>query len=253
MPKILITGCSSGFGLETARYFLEHGWSVIATMRTPKEDLLPGSEHLQVLGLDVTDEASIRQATAAAGEIDALVNNAGVGLMSALEGTPVEAIRNLFEANVIGMMAVTKSFLPQFRQRKTGVIVNVSSSVTYQPLPMLTVYRATKAAVNAFSESLALELQPFGVRVRLVIPGHSPGTAFLQNFRAAVEQNGVVVPEPYADLAKNMSAHVASTSGSKTKPLDVAEAVWQAVTDPSCPTQLPAGQDAVEKEARIRG
>ena len=87
MKTILITGCSSGFGLETARLFLERGWAVIATMRTPRTDVLPASEHLRVLPLDVTDPESIRRLVEAAGPIHALVNNAGIGLMSVLEGT----------------------------------------------------------------------------------------------------------------------------------------------------------------------
>ncbi|MDO5606389.1 MAG: SDR family NAD(P)-dependent oxidoreductase, partial [Paracoccus sp. (in: a-proteobacteria)] len=86
MPTILITGCSSGFGLETARHFLAEGWTVIATMRTPKPDLLPASNRLTILPLDVTDPASIAAAVTAAGEIDVLVNNAGVGWLNAVEG-----------------------------------------------------------------------------------------------------------------------------------------------------------------------
>src|SRR5580693_2494586 len=87
MKTVLITGCSSGFGLETARYFLDRDWRVIATMRAPREDVLPRSERLRVLALDVTDPDSVQKAVDAAGSIDVLVNNAGVGLMSVLEGT----------------------------------------------------------------------------------------------------------------------------------------------------------------------
>ena len=87
MKTILVTGCSSGFGLEIARYFLEHDWKVIATMRKPREDILPRSENLRVLALDVADPESIRQAIEAAGPIDVLVNNAGIGFLNAVEGT----------------------------------------------------------------------------------------------------------------------------------------------------------------------
>src|SRR6187549_2545438 len=97
MKTVLITGCSSGFGLETAKYFLERDWNVIATMRTPREDILPPSEKLRILPLDVTDAESIRAVVESAGPIDVLVNNAGIGMLNALEGTPMEMIRDIFE------------------------------------------------------------------------------------------------------------------------------------------------------------
>ncbi len=186
MKTVLITGCSSGFGLETARYFLEHDWKVIATMRTPREDVLPRSEHLRVLALDVTDPHSIRQAIEAAGPIDVLVNNAGIGMLGALEGTPMETARSVFETNTLGTIAMTQAVLPQFRQRKAGTVVNVTSSVTLKSLALLSVYTASKAAINAFTESLALELQPFNIRVSLVLPGRAPETRFGENAQARI-------------------------------------------------------------------
>lgn len=250
MKTILITGCSSGFGLETARYFLERDWKVIATMRTPREDVLPRSERLRVLALDVTDAESIRKAAETAGPIDALVNNAGVGLLGVFEGTSMEAVRATFETNTFGTMAVTQAFLPQFRQRKAGVIVNVTSAVTLRSLPMLSVYTASKAAINAFTESLAHELQPFNVRVRLVIPGQSPETPFSQNAQARMRDQGVSVPEAYADFARSTFERItrqrSEPSTPFTRSLDVAEAIGAAVNDPSSPMRQPAGADAVE-------
>jgi NAD(P)-dependent dehydrogenase (short-subunit alcohol dehydrogenase family) len=246
MKTILITGCSSGFGLEIARYFLERDWKVIATMRSPREDLLPRSEQLRVLPLDVTDPQSIREAVDAAGPIDVLVNNAGVGLLSVVEGTSMDAVRNIFETNTFGAMAVTQAFLPQLRQRKAGVIVNVSSTTTLKALPLLSVYTASKAALNAFTESLALELQPFNVRVALVLPGQSPETPFGQNARAWMQEQGVTVPEPYAELARSVFERLTAPQAAPlTRALDVAEVIWRTVNDPSCPTRLPAGADAV--------
>jgi NAD(P)-dependent dehydrogenase (short-subunit alcohol dehydrogenase family) len=107
MKTILITGCSSGFGLEIARYFLERDWKVIATMRTPREDILPRSENLRVLSLDVTDPESIHHAVESAGPIDVLVNNAGIGFLNAVEGTPMETAREIFETNTLGTIAMT--------------------------------------------------------------------------------------------------------------------------------------------------
>jgi len=180
---ILITGCSSGFGLETARLFLDQGWNVVATMRRPRDDVLPRSERLRVLALDVTDAHGIRRCIEEAGPIDALVNNAGIGALAALEGQTMATARELFETNTLGTIAMTQAVLPQFRAQGSGVIVNVTSGVTFQPLPLMSIYTASKAAVNAFSESVALELEPLGVRVRIVIPGRAPETPFGDNAR----------------------------------------------------------------------
>ncbi len=241
MQTVLITGCSSGFGLETARYFLDRGWAVIATMRQPREDVLPRSDRLRVLALDVTDPASIERAVAESGPIDVLVNNAGIGWLNALEGTPMAAARELFETNTLGLIAMTQAVLPQMRERRSGVIVNVSSSVTLRSLPLLSVYTASKAAVNAFTESLTLELEQFNVRARLVLPGRGPDTSFGDNARARMTEG---FPDAYADLVQRVFAGW-QEAGPVTHSSDVAEAVWRAATDPSCPMRLPAGADAV--------
>jgi NAD(P)-dependent dehydrogenase (short-subunit alcohol dehydrogenase family) len=242
MKTVLITGCSSGFGLETARYFLDRDWKVIATMRTPRADVLPHSERLRVLALDVSDSHSVRQAVEAAGPIDVLVNNAGIGLLSVFEGTSMETVREVFDTNTFGTMAVTQAVLPQFRQQRAGVIVNVTSSVTLRPLPLLSVYTASKAAVTAFTESLALELQHFNVRVRLVIPGRAPETRFAENAQPRRIQGG---PEAYAEFAQSVFARMGQSSSAVTHALDVAQAVWRAANDPSSPVRMAAGADAV--------
>ncbi len=243
MKTVLITGCSSGYGLETARYFLERDWQVIATMRTDRDDVLAPSPRLRVLALDVTDPESIRRGVEAAGPIDVLVNNAGIGLISAFEATPMELAREIFETNAYGTMAMVQAVLPQFRARKSGVIVNVSSTVTLRPLLMLSVYTASKAAVNAFTESLALELEPFGIRVRLVLPGRSPETRFSINAGPRMQNT---VSEPYAELARGLFARMAdSGSAPLTRSEDVAQAVWHAANDPLSAMRIPAGADAV--------
>jgi NAD(P)-dependent dehydrogenase (short-subunit alcohol dehydrogenase family) len=241
-PTVLITGCSSGFGLATARFFLDKGWHVVATMRTPRADLLPASDRLRVLALDVTDADSIRRCVAEAGEIDALVNNAGVGVLAPLEGTAMADAREVFETNVLGTIAMTQAVLPQFRARRAGVVVNVTSSVTLRSLPLLSVYTGSKAAVNAFTESLALELAPFDVRARLVLPGRSLETRFGDNARPRMAG---AMHEAYADFTQRVFAAVGDTSSPVTHAQDVAEAVWRAVTDPAAPMRQPAGADAV--------
>jgi NAD(P)-dependent dehydrogenase (short-subunit alcohol dehydrogenase family) len=241
MKTILITGCSSGFGLETARYFLDRDWTVVATMRTPREDVLPASKNVRVLALDVTDPDSIRQTIEAAGPLDALVNNAGLGAAAPFEVTPMATIREVFETNSFGTMAVTQAVLPQFRERKAGVVVNVTSSVTLRAIPLIASYTASKAAVNAFTESMALELRAFGVRAHLVLPGRAPETRFAENGSSRMQG---LDHEAYADLVKSFMAGF-SEPGPITHPRDVAEAVWRAVNDPSSPVRIPAGADAI--------
>src|SRR6187431_597276 len=159
MKTVLITGCSSGYGLETARYFHSRGWNVIATMRTPREDALPRSDRLRVVALDVTKPESIAAALEASGPIDVLVNNAGIGLMGAFEVTPMATVRDVFETNTFGVMAMTQAVLPQFRARRSGMIVNVTSSATLAPMPLVAVYTASKTAIQGFTGSLAHELE----------------------------------------------------------------------------------------------
>lgn len=241
MPTVLITGTSSGFGLDTAKLFLDRGWNVVATMRTPREDLLPRSDHLTVLPMDITDPDSISRAIAAAGPLDAVVNNAGVGAAVPVELTTQETARTLFETNTLGTLAVVQAVLPQMRDRGEGVIVNVTSSVTLKPLPLVGVYSASKAAVNALTESLAIEVESFGIRVRLVLPGRAPSTQFGSN---ALVRPQAEDQSAYSELAQRVFASFRDSSGPITEGQDVADAVWRAVTDPSAPMRIPAGKDA---------
>ncbi|MCU5784936.1 short-chain dehydrogenase/reductase SDR [Alcanivorax balearicus MACL04] len=241
MPTILITGCSSGFGLETAKLFVEKGWDVIATMRTPCEGLLPVSDRLRLLELDVTSPASIARAMEVVGPIDVLVNNAGFGAPSPVELTAPETIHALFQTNTIGTLAMVQAVVPQMRQRRAGVVINVTSTVTLKTLPIVGVYRASKAAVNAFTESLAVEMEPFGVRVHIVLPGRSPETSFGTNARPHLR--GMDEPD-YAPMLQQFVKSVQDDSGPVTYASDVAKAVWRAATDPSAPLRIPGGADA---------
>lgn len=239
MPKIFVTGCSSGFGLAIAQKFVDAGWNVVATMRTPRNDLLPPNDRLEILPLDVTSPDGIAKAVEAAGPIDALVNNAGVGMLNVLEGSEMAKIRELFETNVLGAMAMIKAVLPQMRTRRSGVIVNVSSAVTIRPLPALSVYSASKAALNAFTESLALEAALFGIRAKLVLPGSAPTTGFGKN---AVSRMGMEIPEPYTAFVHDYMTKL--RSGTEVTTADaVAQAVWRSVTEIDAPMKIPAGAD----------
>lgn len=241
MKTVLITGCSSGYGLETARHFHAQGWNVIATMRRPRADLLPVSERMRILALDVTDPDSIAAALAESGPVDALVNNAGVGVVGAFEATSMAHIRKVFETNTFGVMAMTQAVIPQFRERRAGVIVNVTSSVTLAAMPLAAAYTASKTAITGFTGSLAHELGAFGVHVKLVEPGYAPTTRFAHNTEVRVQD---LIPPAYAGFAEPIFAGFANPP-LVTRERDVAETVWQAVNDTSGQLRFPAGADAV--------
>jgi NAD(P)-dependent dehydrogenase (short-subunit alcohol dehydrogenase family) len=241
MKTVLITGCSSGYGLETARYFLAQGWNVIATMRTPREDLLPRSDRLRVLTLDVTKPDSIADAIGSSGPIDVLVNNAGIGVVGVFEATKMATVREVFETNTFGVMAMTQAVLPQFRKRRSGVVVNVTSSVTLAPMPLAAVYTASKMAIEGFTGSLVHELEAFRVRIKLVEPGYCPTTRFTSNGGSRMEG---LIPEAYAAFANPILAAFAKVETVTTES-DVAEAVFRAANDTSGQLRFPAGPDAV--------
>ncbi|MEZ0244633.1 MAG: SDR family oxidoreductase [Sphingomonas sp.] len=241
MKTVLITGCSSGYGLETARHFHAQGWRVIATMRTPREDLLPRSDRMRVLALDVTSPDSIARTVALAGPIDVLVNNAGVGLIGVLEATPMAKAREIFETNTFGTMAMTQAVIPHFRARRSGVVINVTSSATLAPMPLVSVYTASKTAIAGFTGALAHELRDFGVAAKLVEPGYAPTTRFAANSGVRIED---VIPAAYMPFAQPILEGF-GTPGLTTTEVDVAEAVWRAATDGSPQLHYPAGPDAV--------
>src|SRR5262249_5545244 len=220
MKTVLITGCSSGYGLETARHFHAQGWNVVAAMRTPREDILPRSERLRVLALDVTKPESIAAALDASGPVDVLVNNAGIGVVGAFEATPMATTPEVFETNTFGVMAMTQAVLPRFRARQSGGVGDGASSVTVLPSPPAAVYTASKMAIEGFTATLALELEFFNVRVKLVEPGYCPTTRFTSN--AGLRMEGLI-SEAYAPFAEPIFAAFAKPTMVTTES-DVAEA-----------------------------
>lgn len=241
MKTVLITGSSSGYGLETARHFHAQGWNVVATMRTPRPDVLPRSDRMRVVALDVTKPESIAAAVEESGPVDVLVNNAGIGLLSPFEATPMHTAREVFETNTFGVMAMTQAVIPAFRARRSGVIVNVTSTVTLAAMPLVSVYTASKTAVDGFTASLAFELEEFGVRVKLVQPGYGPTTRFASNGAARMEG---LMPNAYAPFAERVFATFGRPALMTTE-ADVAEVVYHAATNDSAQLRYPAGPDAV--------
>jgi NAD(P)-dependent dehydrogenase (short-subunit alcohol dehydrogenase family) len=245
MKTVLITGTSSGYGKATAETFLNQGWNVVATMRRPDESVLGGpNSRLRVVKLDVTDDVSIAAAISegcsAFGNIDVLVNNAGIGLFSALEATPKQTIREVFETNTFGVMAMTQAIIPLMRESGDGTIINVTSSVCFAGMPLVAPYAASKWAIEGFTESLYFEMEAVGIRVRLVEPGYGPGTAFAAN---GMDRMNGLISAPYRAYAAQMLKQF-GTPAAVTLPEQVAAAVYAAATDESEKLRFPAGPDS---------
>ena len=242
---ILITGASSGIGKATARYFQERGWSVVATMRSPqKEQELKALDNVLVTRLDVQDPASIKSAIEAGiarfGKIDVLLNNAGYGAYGPLEATPMEKIRRQFDVNVIGLLETTKAILPHFRASRGGVIVNVSSVGGKMTFPLGTLYHGTKFAVEGLSESLSWELEPIGVKVKIVEPG-AIKTDFAGRSFDLSNDEGMVEYQP---LVKRLTAILGDLMSMASDPSVVAKVIYEAATDGTNQLRYTAGEDA---------
>ncbi len=248
---ILITGASSGIGKETAIYFHEQGWNVIATMRKPElEKELTELDNVYVTRLDVTDPESISRAVSDGIErfvkVDALLNNAGYGAYGPLEAFPMENIRRQFDTNVIGLLETTKALLPHFRSNKGGSIINISSIGGKMTFPLGTLYHGTKFAVEGLSESLHFELEPIGVKVKIVEPG-----AIATDFggRSFDFTNDESLTE-YQPIVEKVMAGFAPILENAAPAKVVAEVIWAAANDDSPQMRYTAGEDAVELVAK---
>ena len=251
---VLITGCSTGLGKLSARLFAERGWNVVATMRKPEPGLaddFPG--RTLVRALDVTDPASIETAVQAGvkhfGGIDAVVNNAGITILSILEATPDSAVKKIFDTNVFGVMNVMRATVPVLRERGGGTIVNVTSGVGYMAVPLLSLYVASKHAVEGLSESLAYELESQNIRMKLVEPGAMRNTNFTASGMAASE--AAPVPESYKRYFDHALKSMIDYPFESTEEQAVAETVFSAATDETSRLRYPVGPD-VEEYARLR-
>lgn len=250
MSVVLITGCSSGFGLETALAFARKGDETVATMRNlAKADELrqraadEGLE-VQVEQLDVTDEASVKAAVAATiercGTIDVLVNNAGLAHRSPVEKMSLDTAMTVMDTNFWGPMRMVRAVLPVMRERRAGLIVNVSSIASRLPaLPYNVMYAASKQALNALSEALAGEMSPHGIRVVSIEPGFFE-TEITANTPSRDEHPG----EVYADDVQWFQSFADARVGAGADPARVADAIVAAVADPDTPLHTTVGDDA---------
>lgn len=229
---VLITGASSGIGLHTAKLFQAKNWKVAATMRDPASAAdLAKIVDLETFRLDVTDVESIKNAIADTldkfGRIDAVVNNAGYGLIGPFEAASQEQIDRQFKTNVFGLMNVCREILPYFREQKRGHIVNITSVGGRMTFPFSSLYHATKWAVEGFSESLQYELKPFNIRVKIVEPGP---------IKTDFYDRSVDIAKPEGDaeidaLASRAMANMLKGGENAPDGSVVAEAIYGAVTD----------------------
>jgi NADP-dependent 3-hydroxy acid dehydrogenase YdfG len=181
MSSVLVTGASKGIGRATAAELARRSHRVIATARDPR--ILDDLDVDRRLRLDVTDQASVEAALAQAGDIDVLISNAGTIFAAAVEASPINEIERLYQQNTSGAIRVTQSVLPQMRQRHGGRLIFVSSVSGRVVFPGQAAYAATKWALEAFAETLAIELKDFGIGVTLAEPGPVSSGA-LDNMKA---------------------------------------------------------------------
>lgn len=231
---VLITGASSGIGLHTAKLFQAKNWKVAATMRSPdKAGELQKIVDIECLRLDVTDPASIKSAVEATlekfGRIDAVVNNAGYGLIGAFEAASTEQIERQFETNVLGLMNVCREILPYFREQKRGTIVNIASVGGRMTFPAFSLYHSTKWAVEGFSESLHYELAPFNIRVKIIEPGPIK-TDFYGRSQDVTKKEGLTA---YDNFVTRAIGNMQKAGEDAPDGEIVAQTIYEAVTDTS--------------------
>lgn len=238
---VLITGCSSGIGKAAAKFFANKGWNVAATMRSPeKECELSQLANIICLQLDVTKPETIKAAIEATikqfNYIDVIVNNAGYGMVGPFEAAQVEKIKQQFETNVFGVMAVMRTILPYFRQRQAGLIINVTSMGGQIGFPLYSIYNSTKWAVEGFSEAVHYELEEFNIRIKLV----EPGVIKTDFYGRSADKTAATGFPDYDDFSKRAGAN----DHRGITPDKVAQVIYKAATDKKNKFRYIAGNDA---------
>ena len=247
---IIVTGSSSGIGLESALLLARNGYITYATMRSPEKDTsiktavqkegLP----IRVVQLDVTDDNSVKNAVdhiiSEAGRIDVLVNNVGYSLGGALEDLSMEEIKSQYETNLFGLIRVIQAVLPTMRKQRSGRILNISSGTGIFGFPGISAYVSTKFAVEGLSESIAYELEPFGIKVILIEPG------FVKtNFEHAmvVAKKAQDPASPYSELMQKLMANASELAKNASDAELVANVIVDAASNPNPRLRYLAGKD----------
>ena len=244
----LITGASRGFGAEIAKAVLAAGDRLIATARNQADLQQFGtSKDVLTLSMDVTDEAQVKAAIATAleklGQIDVLVNNAGFGLLGAIEECSAEEVESVYRTNVFGLLNVTRAVLPSMRQHRSGHIINISSIGGYQSSPGWGIYGSTKFAVEGITEALHGELAPLGIHVTVVEPGY-----FRTNFldRSSLRPSAVQIPDYAQTVGKIRDVAAGLNHQQPGDPTKLAPAILQIVNTDEPPLRLPLGTDTLQ-------
>jgi len=240
MPTALVTGTSTGIGLETALYFARNGYRVFAGARRP--ETVEQHSNITPVKLDVNDDDSVRECVAEvlheARAIDVLVNNAGIGIAGAIEHVPFQLGRDVFETNFFGAVRMMQAVLPSMRARRDGTIVNVTSILGHVTLPCHGFYNATKFALAAMSETLAIEAKPLGIKVAIVEPG-----VILTPIWNKAEWQMPKEHEYKQGMGRLMRLFGAQLDGG-TLPDVVARAIYDAVGEGCTKLRYPVGADA---------
>ncbi|KAF9658495.1 SDR family oxidoreductase [Tenacibaculum sp. ZH5_bin.1] len=231
---IFITGASSGIGQATALYFAKKGWNVIATMRNPeKQTVLKNSQNVLVSKLDVEEPLTfpkiIQESIKHFGKIDVLLNNAGYGQHGLFEATTPEQIQKQFSVNLFGAMEVTRAILPHFRKNQAGTIITITSGVGRVTTPLVSVYAASKFALEGFFESLSFELASQKIMIKIIEPG-----SIDTNFEQTTKQHFAIDDKlvDYDSYLRHTDKVFKSIySGGSSSAEDVAKTIYEAATD----------------------
>ena len=252
MPVVLVTGCSSGIGLSTALHFAREKYDVLAGVRTPataselREAIARERLPVRIVALDVDDAASVQRAAAEAGEVDVLVNNAGVGGGGPIEEVPIDFARAMFDTNYFGVIRMVQAVLPGMRQRRRGAIVNISSIGGRVAIAGHGHYCAVKHALEAASEALAQEVQGFGIRVAIVEPGVVV-TPIFQKAKRFSDPAG-----PYAEHVRRLLLFYQLQMQVASQPADAARVIFEAATTTTPRLRWLVGEDARRLDAGRR-
>jgi short-subunit dehydrogenase len=225
MKVVLITGASSGIGKSVGEFLTEKGFKVYGTSRNPENYL---DSKFELLALDVQKVETIKsvfnEIIKKSGRIDVVINNAGVGITGPLEEIPMQEIKNNFETNFFGPISVIQTVLPQMRLQKSGLIINITSIAGYMGLPFRSIYSATKGALELITESLNMEVKPFGIHITNVAPGDFATNIASGRFHAPIIK-GSDYEKSYGNNLKMMNDHVDSGGN----PQQMAEAIYEII------------------------